>query len=109
MAAPTVTLTYQVDRLDRVLATGAVTEVRWTLVGTDGTYTKSVPFRIELDQPEDPAELTPYSDLTAEWAVNAVKAKIGADQVASIEAQVTAIVREMAAPTMGYGLPWVES
>lgn len=109
MAAPTVTLTYQVDRLDRVLATGAVTEVRWTLVGTDGTYTKSVPFRIELDQPENPAELTPYSDLTAEWAVNAVKAKIGADQVASIEAQVTAIVREMAAPTMGYGLPWVES
>ena len=109
MAAPTVTLTYQVDRLDRVLATGAVTEVRWTLVGTDGTYTKSVPFRIELDQPEDPAELTPYSDLTAEWAVNALKAKIGADQVASFEAQLTAIVREMAAPTMGSGLPWVES
>lgn len=109
MAAPTVTLTYQVDRLDRILATGAVTEVRWTLVGTDGTYTKGIPFRIALDQPEDPADLTPYSDLTAEWAVNAVKAKIGADQVASIEAQVTAIVREMAVPTMGSGLPWVES
>jgi uncharacterized lipoprotein YmbA len=109
MAAPTVTLTYQVDRLDRILATGAVTEVRWTLVGTDGTYTKSIPFRVELDQPEDPADLTPYSDLTAEWAVNAVKAKIGADQVTSIESQLTAIVREMAAPTMGSGLPWVES
>ena len=109
MAAPTVTLTYRIDRLDRILATGAVTEVRWTLVGTDGTYTKDIPFRVQLDQPEDPAELTPYSDLTAEWAVNAVKAKIGADQVASIEAQVTAVVREMAAPTMGYGLPWLES
>lgn len=109
MSSPAVTLTYQIDRLDRILATGAVTEVRWTLVGTDGTYTKSIPFRIELDQPEDPAELTAYSSLTAEWAVNAVKAKIGADQVASIEAQVTAIVQEMAAPTMGSGLPWVES
>ena len=49
MASPTVTLTYQIDRLDRILATGAVTEVRWTLVGTDGTYTKGIPFRIELD------------------------------------------------------------
>ena len=109
MSSPAVTLTYQIDRLDRILATGAVTEVRWTLVGTDGTYTKGIPFRIALDQPEDPADLTPYSDLTAEWAVNAVKAKIGADQVASIEAQVTAIVTEMAVPTMGSGLPWVES
>ena len=108
MATPTVTLTYQIDRLDRILATGAVTEVRWTLVGTDGTYTKGIPFRIELDQPEDPAELTPYSDLTAEWAINAVKAKIGADQVTSIESQLTAIVQEMAAPTKGSGLPWSE-
>ena len=109
MSSPAVTLTYQIDRLDRILATGAVTEVRWTLVGTDGTYTKGIPFRVQLDQPEDPAELTAYSSLTAEWATNAVKAKIGADQVASIEAQVTAIVQEMATPTMGFGLPWQES
>ena len=109
MAAPTVTLTYQIDRLDRILATGAVTEVRWTLVGTDGTYTKGIPFRIELDQPEDPADLTAYSSLTEEWAINAVKAKIGADQVTSIESQLTAIVQEMAAPTKGFGLPWQES
>jgi len=108
MASPTVTLTYQIDRLDRILATGAVTEVRFTLVGTDGTYTKGIPFRIELDQPEDPADLTPYSDLTAEWAKNAIKAKMGADQVASIEAQLTAIVQEMAIPTKGSGLPWAE-
>ena len=108
MSSPAITLTYQIDRLDRVLATGAVTEVRWTLVGTDGTYTKGIPFRVELDQPEDPADLTPYSDLTAEWAINAVKAKIGADQVTSIESQVTAIVQEMAVPTKGSGLPWAE-
>lgn len=108
MSSPAVTLTYQIDRLDRILATGAVTEVRWTLVGTDGTYTKDIPFRIELDQPEDPADLTAYSSLTAEWAINAVKAKIGADQVASIESQLTAIVQEMASPTKGYGLPWAE-
>ena len=108
MSSPAITLTYQIDRLDRVLATGAVTEVRWTLVGTDGTYTKGIPFRVELDQPEDPADLTPYSDLTAEWATNAIKAKIGADQVTSIESQVTAIVQEMAVPTKGSGLPWAE-
>ena len=108
MSSPAVTLTYQIDRLDRILATGAVTEVRWTLVGTDGTYTKGIPFRVELDQPEDPADLTPYSDLTAEWATNAIKAKIGADQVTSIESQVTAIVQEMAVPTKGSGLPWAE-
>ena len=106
MASSTVTLTYQIDRLHRILATGAVTEVRWTLVGTDGTYTKGIPFRIELDQPEDPADLAPYSSLTEEWAINAVKAKIGADQVTSIESQLTAIVQEMAAPTKGSGLPW---
>jgi hypothetical protein len=108
MSSPAVTLTYQIDRLDRILATGAVTEVRFTLVGTDGTYTKPIPFRIELDQPEDPADLTPYSSLTAEWAINAVKAKMGADQVTSIESQMTAIVQEMASPTKGSGLPWAE-
>ena len=108
MSSPTVTLTYQIDRLDRILATGAVTEVRWTLVGTDGTYTKGIPFRVELDQPEDPADLTAYSELTETWAINAVKAKIGADQVTSIESLLTAIVQEMASPTKGSGLPWAE-
>jgi len=108
MSSPAVTLTYQIDRLDRILATGAVTEVRWTLVGTDGTYTKGIPFRVELDQPEDPADLTAYSELTETWAINAVKAKIGADQVTSIESQLTAIVQEMASPTKGSGLPWAE-
>ena len=108
MSTPAVTLTYQIDRLDRILSSGAVTEVRWTLVGTTGAYTKEVKFRTELDQPEDPAELTAYSELTEEWAINAVKAKIGAEQVASIESQLTAIVQEMAVPTMGTGLPWSE-
>ena len=108
MASPTVTLTYQIDRLERILSTGAVTEVRWTLVGTDGTYTKPIKFRVELDQPEDPADLTPYSDLTEQWAIDAVKAKIGPDQVTSIESQMTAIVQEMGTPTTGSGLPWAE-
>ena len=108
MSTPAVTLTYQIDRLDRILSSGAVTEVRWTLAGTTGAYTKEVKFRTELDQPEDPAELTAYSELTEEWAINAVKAKIGAEQVTSIESQLTAIVQEMAVPTMGSGLPWVE-
>ena len=108
MSTPAVTLTYQIDRLDRILSSGAVTEVRWTLVGTTGVYTKPIKFRTELDQPEDPAELTAYSELTEEWAINAVKAKIGAEQVTSIESQLTAIVQEMAVPTMGTGLPWAE-
>lgn len=108
MSSPAVTITYQIDRLDRILSTGAVTEVRWTLIGTTGAYTKPIAFRTQLDQPEDPADLTAYSELTAEWATNAVKAKIGADQVTSIESQLTAIVQEMAVPTMGSGLPWAE-
>ena len=108
MSSPAVTITYQIDRLDRVLATGAVTEVRWTLVGTSDVYTKQIKLRTPLDQPEDPASLTSYSSLTEEWAINAVKAKIGEEQVASIESQMTAIVQEMAVPTMGSGLPWSE-
>lgn len=108
MSSPAVTITYQIDRLDRVLATGAVTEVRWTLVGTSGAYAKEIKLRTPLDQPEDPASLTSYSSLTEEWAINAVKAKIGEEQVASIESQMTAIVQEMAVPTMGAGLPWAE-
>lgn len=108
MSSPVVTLTYRINRLDRVLSTGAVTEVRWSLIGTTGTYSKEIKFRTALDQPENPEDLVAYSDLTAEWTTNAVKSQLGTEQVTSLEAQMTAIVQEMAVPTMGSGLPWSE-
>lgn len=104
------TYTWAVNKLGRKLSNGAVQAVHWTLSATDGTYFSNCYGKQALDQPEDDSELTPYADLTSEWAINAVKAKLNSDDstnsVASIEAALDARITEQKTPTYGTGVPW---
>ena len=110
MSTPTTTFTWAVGTMDRRLSNGAVQTVHYTVAANDGTYESGAYGSIDLDQPEDDSELTPYADLTSEWAINAVKAKLNSEDstnsVASIEAALDAQITEQKTPSYGTGVPW---
>ena len=91
MATPTTTFTWAVGTMDRILSSGALTTCHYTVTANDGTYSAGAYGSVGLDQPEDDSELTPYADLTLDWAVSALQAKLGgAEKVAEIEAALQA-------------------
>lgn len=107
MATPTTTFTWSVSRMERLLASGAVTSVHYKVSASDGTYSAGQYDQIYLDQPEDDSELTPYADLTQAWAIAAVQAKLGgADKVAEIQAGLQAQIDKQRTPDTGSGVPW---
>ena len=81
-----------------------------TTMDIDTGIARKLPPMPEEDQPEDDSELTPYADLTSEWAINAVKAKLNSEDstnsVASIEAALDAQITEQKTPSYGTGVPW---
>jgi len=54
----------------------------------------------------DPANFTPFAEITKEQALTWVKGILGEDQVASIEASLKAQVAEQLNPTHANGAPW---
>jgi hypothetical protein len=93
--------------MDRVLSSGAVTTVHYTVTANDGTYEAGAYGSVGLDQPEDDSALTAYSDLTESWAISALQAKLGgAEKVAEIEAALQAKIDEQRTPVTGSGVPW---
>ena len=107
MSTPTTTFTWAVGTMDRQLSNGAVQTVHWTLNAHDGTYGYGAYGSVALDQPEDDADLTAYADLTLEWAIAAVQAKLGgAEKVAEIEASLQAQIDVQRTPVSGSGVPW---
>jgi len=107
MSAPTTTFTWSVSTMDRQLNNGAVQTVHYTVSANDGTYSAGAYGSVGLDQPEDDADLTAYSELTESWAVSAVQAKLGgADKVAEIEAALQAQIDVQRTPVTGTGVPW---
>ena len=107
MSTPTTTFTWSVGTMDRQLSNGAVQTVHYTVTANDGTYEAGAYGSIGLDQPESDSDLTPYADLTLEWAVSAVQAKLGgAEKVAEIEAALQAKIDVQRTPVSGSGVPW---
>ena len=107
MATPTTTFTWAVGTMDRILSSGAVTTCHYTVSASDGTYSAGAYGSVGLDQPEDDADLTAYSELTESWAVAAVQAKLGgAEKVAEIEAALQSQIDVQRTPVSGSGVPW---
>jgi len=98
-----ITKTWEVNTLQRELADGYVNKVIYRVNGTDGTYSTRATGEVDLEKPET---LIPYKDLTAETVIGWVKAKLGADQVASIEKAIEDNITLQKTPTHGVGTPW---
>jgi hypothetical protein len=86
--------------------TDVVFTVHWTLTGTDGTYSGNVYGSQAV--PVDPtAPFTPYADLTETQVIGWVQSAMGAEQVASYEANVaTQIANQIDPPVVTPPLPW---
>ena len=98
-----ITKTWEVNTLQRELADGYVNKVIYRVKGTDGTYETRATGEVDLEKPET---LIPYKDLTEETVIGWVKAKLGADQVASIEKAIDDNITLQKTPTHGVGTPW---
>lgn len=99
------TITWKIESLERRLQDGAVQVAHWRLNGSDGDTTESVYGTVSLPEP-DPQNFIPYEALTEATAIGWVKAQLGEERVAALEAQVTGLVAARAAPTTAHGTPW---
>ena len=102
----TITKTWEVNTLQRELADGYVNKVIYRVKGTDGTYETRATGEVDLEKPET---LIPYKDLTNDFVIGWVKAKLEADDsgsVAKIEAAIDANINAQKTPTHGLGTPW---
>ena len=98
-----ITKTWEVNTLQRELADGYVNKVIYRVKGTDGTYETRATGEVDLEKPDT---LIPYKDLTHDTVISWVKAKLGADQVASIEKAIDNNITLQKTPTHGVGTPW---
>jgi hypothetical protein len=69
------------------------------------TYSASNIGTVGLDAP-DSENFTAYADITEEDAQGWVESKIGADELAKIEASLDAQIAEQETPTKATGRPW---
>ena len=100
------TKTWQVNTMQRELASGYVSKVIYRVIGEDGTYKFRATGEVDLPRPDT---LVPYGDLTEETVLGWIKSKLDADNagtVARIEDAVENGVNEQKTPTTGLGKPW---
>lgn len=98
-------ITWNINTVERVTATGEIQTVHWTCDAEDGTYRAGAYGSIGLD-PADPDAMTPYADVTKEQVIEWVKAKLGEEAVENVESALAKQIDEQHAPTIASGLPW---
>ena len=106
----TITNTWAVVQMDAYPEedgeTDVVFNVHWTLTGSDGTYTGYV-YGTQAVSIDPTAPFTPYADLTETQVIGWVQSAMGAEQVASYEANVaTQIADQIDPPVVTPPLPW---
>lgn len=102
------TYTWNVGRCDRILESGIVTTLHYTVnaVTDDGVYQTSAYGSVGLEAPDE-EDMIAYDSLTEAQCVSWVQQTIGgADKVAEIHAALDAQLTEKRTPTIGSGTPW---
>jgi hypothetical protein len=78
----------------------------FTILGKDGTATGQVTYSVNL-LPADAKNFTPYNQITQEQAIQWTQEALGADRVASMEAEVQAQITAQETPSpQPEPLPW---
>jgi len=99
------TITWNVNTLERITATGEVQTVHYTVDCEDGTYRAGAYGSVGLD-PADPNDMIPYADITKEQVIGWLHAKLGEEAVANVESALQAQIDEQRAPSKATGTPW---
>ena len=99
-----ITKTWEINTLERELADGYVKKVIYRVKGIDGSEEKArATGEVELEKPET---LIPYNKLTESTVLGWVKAKLGTDEVASIEKSLEDEIKLLNTPVTETGKPW---
>ena len=105
-----ITYTWSIDRMYTMPTPEPdfVVNIMWTLTGTDGTNAAEVSGNTEKAQVEGD-DFIPYADLTETQVLGWVQEALGADGIASYQAnvdgQINSIVNPPVSPTVE-PLPW---
>lgn len=99
------TTTFNINNMDRDTADGFVNCIHWTATQVDGEFTAST-YSTQSFTKGDDATLVPYVDITKDMAIGWLKAALGDDTLAAIDASLSAQIEEQKAPKKAFGLPW---
>lgn len=97
--------TFKIANLDRHAEDGFVTVAHWTASQTDGDFTASTYSTVSFTK-EDGINYVPYEQLTEAAVIEWVKASLGAEGVAAIDAALAANIADQKAPKVATGTPW---
>jgi len=96
---------WNIAQLERHLSDGAVYTAHWTVNLQDQGESAGCYGSIGFSDP-DPANLTPYEQLTQEQVIGWVKDTLGEEQVTSIETGLATQIEQKLHPTNAQGIPW---
>lgn len=101
-----ITYEWNVVQLEAYAESNVVFAVHWRLDGGDGEYAGSVYGCANVPTAPD-GSFTPYDELTQDQVIGWVKASLGQEQIALLEANVAAQIDEQANPkVVAPPLPW---
>ena len=101
----TATAEWNIAQLERHLTDGAVYTGHWTVSLEEEGESASAYGSVGFSDP-DPADFTPYDELTKEQVVGWVKDALGEEQVTSVEESLANQIQKKLNPTDASGIPW---
>jgi hypothetical protein len=97
--------TWTITNLDRDTVDGFVTTAHWSASQVDGEFTAST-YATASFVKEDGINYAPYANLTEAVVIEWVKASLGDEGVAAVDAALAANIAEQKAPKVATGTPW---
>ena len=104
MTEITTVYTWHIAQLERETSDGYVFTAHYTVDAFSDPYRAGAYGSIGLERPK--GDLIPFADLTEDQVIGWVKAKLGDEAVANVEAALQAQLDEQAHPTKAQGVPW---
>lgn len=96
---------WKVAQMERVLKTGMVTKVSYTLDAYDGTYSAGASGSLDLEPCEE-SEMIPFAKLTESTVLNWIQDLVGTERIEEVKTALCGRISEQHEPTYGLGLPW---
>jgi hypothetical protein len=97
--------TFHISNLDRHTEDGFVTVAHWTASQTDGEYNASTYSTASFTKSDD-MNLIPFETLTEDMVIGWVKASLGEEGVAAVDAALAQNIELQKNPVTATGTPW---
>ena len=103
-------ITWSIVQLDYALSldneSDVVNNSHWQCIDEDASGNQARVYGSVAIPTDDLSNFTPYADITEAQALQWTKDALGAEEVASVEANVAAQLQLLENPTEGSGTPW---